>query len=135
MNETKDPKYCPHCGLEIDGVTELPEVTEIKKSIRKHFRITPLWLDQKELQCLAFFRSEGATDEQFKRAADNWNGSKKYNWKAPTLKDIVTYWVELTATVEFNGYIHTKVTIDGDRSRLLETIKDEPKSSASDIRI
>jgi len=88
-------EYCPHCGLSLDDATEQPETTEIKKAIRDYFRLTPMWIDQKDLQFIAWARKEKITRQQIERAARTWKENKQLNWKAPTLKDIALYWLDL----------------------------------------
>ena len=88
-------KFCPHCGLSLDDATEQPETTEIKKAIRDYFRLTPMWIDQKDLQFIAWARKEKITRQQIQHAAQTWKENKQLNWKAPTLKDIALYWMDL----------------------------------------
>jgi len=91
-------EYCPHCGLSLDDATEQPETTEIKKAIRDYFRLTPMWIDQKDLQFIAWARKEKITRQQIERAARTWKENSKINWdgkRLPTLKDIAANWLDL----------------------------------------
>lgn len=98
-----DTKYCPHCGLSLEDATEHPETTMIKKAMRDYFRLTPMWIDPKDLQFIAWARKEKITEAQIQQAAAMWTKDKRFNWKAPTLKDIATYWIDLTTGIYATG--------------------------------
>jgi hypothetical protein len=137
-------KFCPHCGLSLDDVTEEPETTEIKKAIRDYFRLTPMWIDQKDLQFIAWARKEKITRQQIERAARAWKENKQLNWKAPTLKDIALYWMDLASEIRISADdvgIGNERKPDrtslikpmGDRTSMIEVLQDDkPPASPAD---